>query len=72
MSIDNRVSHPGHTYISMDNRVISIEEVDACGLLNDSFENGSSPSRQGNVMEEGNYWHVFTYIRDELNFSFLL
>jgi hypothetical protein len=35
--------------------VISIEEVDAHGLMNVGFETGSSPIRQEDVMEEGDY-----------------
>jgi hypothetical protein len=35
--------------------VISIEEVDANGLLKVGFETGSSAIRQGDIVEEGDY-----------------
>jgi hypothetical protein len=47
--------------------VMSIEEVDDHGLLNASFETESSPIRQEDVVEEGDYCHLFVYIRIKVN-----
>jgi hypothetical protein len=47
----------------LPHNVMSIEEVDAHGLLNVSFETGSSPIHQGDVVEEGDYYHLFMYIQ---------
>jgi hypothetical protein len=51
----------------LPHNVISIEEVDAHGLLNVGFKTGSSPIRQGDVVEEGNYCHLFVYIQIKVN-----
>jgi hypothetical protein len=47
--------------------VMSIEEVDSNGLLNVSFETGSSPIHQGDVVDEGDYCHLFVYIQIKVN-----
>jgi hypothetical protein len=51
----------------LPHNVMSIEEVDAHGLLNVSFETGSSPIHQGDVVEEGDYCHLFVYIQIKVN-----
>jgi hypothetical protein len=51
----------------LPHNVMSIEEVDAHGLLNVSFETGSSPIHQGDVVEEGDYCHLFMYIQIKVN-----
>jgi hypothetical protein len=51
----------------LPHNVMSIEEVDAHGLLNVSFETGSSPIHQGDVIEEGDYCHLLMYIQIKVN-----
>jgi hypothetical protein len=42
--------------LSMPHNVISIEEVDALGLVNADFNSESSPVREENFLCEGNCW----------------
>jgi hypothetical protein len=42
--------------LSMHHNMISIEEVDALGLVNADFNSESSPVREENFLCEGNCW----------------
>jgi hypothetical protein len=42
--------------LSMPHNMISVEEVDALGLVNADFNSESSPVREENFLCEGNCW----------------
>jgi hypothetical protein len=77
---DGHVQHPVQHATVMDgvlmpflpHDVISIEEVDAHGLLSIDFETASLHIRQRDVVEQGNHCHLFTYIRVTVNDAIML